>query len=104
MDYFNGVTNEDFIKYFLDELYSKMEFIQVTPPGEEFEPDEEYGKHILITQLKLEDKIKEAIRLKMNYLSIDHENKIISKKKKELLEILSPKIETYITEIKVDYK
>lgn len=104
MDYFNGVTNDDFIKFFLDELYSKMEFVQVTPPGEEFEPDEEYGNHIKATQDKLDVKIKEAIRLKINNLSVDQETDIIEKKKKELMQILLPKIEKYITEIKVDYK
>ncbi|OYX86782.1 MAG: hypothetical protein B7Y83_00140 [Flavobacteriales bacterium 32-34-25] len=104
MDYFNGKTDDDFIKFFIDELYSKTEFVQVTPPVEEFEPDQEYGKHILATQQKLHDYIKAAMREKMNYMSVDSERKRIEKKKKALFEKLLPDIELYISKIKIDYK
>jgi hypothetical protein len=106
MDYFNGKTDQDFIKFYKDELYSITEF-EYTHDYEkdgEFEPDFAYGYHITASYEKLKDYVKSVIREKMNYLSVDDETKLIKKKLIQISDTISTEIDTYISKIKVDYK
>lgn len=106
MDYFNVKTNEDFIKFFLDDLYSKMEF-EYTHDYEkdgEFEPDYAYGDHIIACQDKLKDSIKSQIKAENPDLNIEEQTNLFDSKKEEIFRELMPEIEIYITKIKVDYK
>jgi len=104
MENFNGKTNEDFIKYFTDELYSKTEFIQFDDPDDYFDPEQEYGKHIIESNHKLLLFIKSSMSWSDNAIDIEEKQKIFEEKKTELFEILDPEIELYITKINVDYK
>lgn len=97
------MNNEEIKKYFMDELYSKMKFVQETPGGEEFHPDDAYGDHIKETQEKTINKIKEDINANGG-LSLEEGTKLFIERKQELFRELMPEIEIYITKIKVDYK
>lgn len=103
MDYFNGLTNEDFVKFFIEELYSKTEFIQYSDPEEEFDHEQEYGKHIMQSQDKLFDFIGKSIEESGN-ISEHEKAKLYIEKKKELIQIILPKIDEYITTVNVDYR
>ncbi|WP_026730188.1 hypothetical protein [Flavobacterium denitrificans] len=104
MDYFNTTTDEDFIKYFLDELYSKTEFVQEEDPDDFFDPEAEYGKHITETQEKLYVYIKREMSLSKSNLSDPKKTELFNLKREKLFETLNPQIDIYITKIKVDYK
>lgn len=104
MDNYSGKTTEDFIKYFLDELYSKTEFIQYDNPEEEFDPEQEYGSHIVRSQEKLYGYITTAINNSGNTFSEEEIKELMIAKRQEIFKDLMPKIEDYILKINVDYR
>lgn len=104
MDNYNGKTTEDFIKYFLDELYSKTEFIQYDEPDDLFDPEQEYGPHITRTQEKLYEYITKAIKDSGNNFNDEEINQLMISKREEIFKVLMQKIEEYISVIKVDYR
>lgn len=104
MNYFNNVTNEVFIKFFVDELYSKTEFIQYSDSAEEFDPEQEYGKHITDSQEKLLTFILDSIKASGKIITPNQATQLFDGKKKELFSILLPEIDNYISKVKVDYK
>lgn len=107
MDYFNGITNEKFIKDFLTELYSVTEFVhQVDKKEKDFdlediEPDSVYGKHIMQVQSNMCNKLIELLN-KHNLTNYEVE-RIYNEKRIELFTLLSPIIDEYELKIKVDY-
>jgi len=107
MDYFNGVTNEDFVSYFLVDLHSRMELTQYTYPHEMTEPQDVIDEHIIRCQNILFDYIRECI-LDTIYeegliLKGDETNFIYDKKKEEILPLLKMHINAYIENVKVQY-
>jgi hypothetical protein len=101
MDYFNSITNEEFIKDFLAELYSVINFVHEEEVDEDdlLFPDSVYGKHIMATQDKLNDRL--YILVKEYNLPDEEIEKIVNLKRRELFAVLLPMIDEY--EIKVDY-
>jgi hypothetical protein len=104
MDNYNGKTNEDFIKYFLDQLYSKTEFIQYDDPDDLFDPEQEYGPHIVNSQEKLYEYITKEIKDTGNNLNDEEIRQLMIAKREEIFKVLMPKIEEYISIINVDYR
>lgn len=102
MNYFNDVTNEMFIEYFIKELYSKTEFVQYDDPDELFDLEQVYGKHIQESQDKMLDYILESTNIPKENFTPEIVHAYIEKRK-ELFPIIIPKIEEYIRSIKVDY-
>ena len=104
MNYFNEKTNDYFVKFFIDELYSVTEFVQHSDPNEEFDPEQEYGQHIIECQENLFLEIVAAINASSDNLHNDEIINIAEAKRKELWPVLNTKINEYIDKIKVDYK
>ncbi len=104
MDYFNNTTDEDFIKYFLDELNSKTEFVQKVDQHNFFDPEAEYGRHIMFTQEKLYTYIKREISLSKNNLNEEEKIELFNQKREKLFETILPQIDIYISKINVDYR
>ncbi|MCC9016942.1 hypothetical protein [Flavobacterium lipolyticum] len=103
MDFFNGMTNNAFTKYFLEELYSKTKFVQHDDSDEFFDPEQEYGKHIQETQAKLNALIRHSINQSGNAAGEEEETKLFNEKRTELFKTLLPEIDNYIDKIEVDY-
>lgn len=104
MNYFKEITNDDFIKFFIDELYTKTEFIQENDPNDFFDPEQEYGKHIEESQEKLYAFILKTIEDSGKILNSIEATNALNEKWKELIKILNPKIDEYIKKVKVDYR
>ena len=109
MEYFNGITNEKFIEEFKIELYSVTEFVhQVEDDNDnevygdlDVDPDSTYGKHIEKVQTNLCNKLLEL--LDKNNLDSYEVERIYNEKRIELFTLLSPIIDQYELDIKVDY-
>jgi hypothetical protein len=103
MDYFNDITNEEFIKDFITELYSVMNFVHEEEDEEDdfLLPDRVYGKHIMATQDKLIDRLYKLV--KEHNLPNEEIEKIVDLKRRELFAVLLPMIDEYELKIKVDY-
>lgn len=104
MDYFNDVTNEEFIKYFIAELYSVMNFAHEEEANEDYLdpfPDSVYGKHIMATQDKLNHRLYTLV--KEHNLPDEEIEKIVNLKSRKLFAVLLPMIDEYELKIKVDY-
>ncbi|WP_294958443.1 hypothetical protein [uncultured Flavobacterium sp.] len=101
-----GKTKDDFIKFFLDELYSKTHFVYEHDPEVMgfFEPDDPYTDHIVAAQEHAKEFIKDSIS-NIPEISVDEITKQYEKMQKEVFCILLPEIETYINEkVTVDVK
>jgi hypothetical protein len=101
MDYFNDITNEEFIKDCITELNSVMNFVHEEEVEEDdfLLPDKIYGKHIMATKDKLTDRLYKLVK---EHNLPNHEiEKIIDLKIRELFAVLLPMIDEY--EIKVHY-
>lgn len=101
MNYFNGLTVQDFEKYFIDELETKLHFVQYDDPDDFFDPEQEYGKHITESLQKLKSYIKEQI--KASGIEDETKIKLLSEELDSQLNIDS-KIDDYISRVTVDYK
>lgn len=111
MDYFNGITNEEFIQDFITELYSVTEFVHEI--DEEYEKEKEeygdldvdldwtYGKHIMEKQDNLKNRLTELVS--KNNLPEEEVKKIVDLKSRELFKVLLPMIDEYELKRKVDY-
>ena len=93
MDYFKNITNEEFIKDFITELYSVMNFVHEEEIDEDdfLLPDRVYGKHIIATQDKLTDRLNKLVK-EHNLPNVEIE-KIIDLKIRELFAVLLPMID-----------
>lgn len=104
MDKYNNISNEQFIQSFLDELYTKTDFTQVDDPGDLFDPEQEYGKHIVACQENLYERIRQAIKNSYENLTSEIESNLFENKRLELYKDLDSEIEKYIEKINVDYR
>lgn len=94
-----GKTKDDFIKFFLDELYSKTHFEYEHDPEVMgfFEPDDPYTDHIMAAQENVKKFMKDSIRTTPG-ISIDEITAQYDKMQEEVFGILLAKIEKYIEE------
>lgn len=109
MDYFNGITNEEFIKDFLAELYSVTEFkhqvdedyeiVKENDGDLDVDPDSVYGKHIMQIQSNMCNKLIELLN-KHNLSNYEIE-RIYNEKRMELFTLSPPLIDEYELKIKV---
>lgn len=101
-----GKTKDDFIKFFLDELYSKTHFAYEHDPEVMgfFEPDDPYTDHIMAAQEHVKEFMKDSISNTPG-ISADEITKQYEKMREEVFNILLPQIEKYIEEkVTVDVK
>lgn len=102
MDYFQGLTNDDFKIYFLKDLNCLKELTQFIYPNEMLDDNSVIDDHIIRCQNILSDYILNVLTSNVD-LSNDQINLLFDEKKKELFSILSPDIETYFQNVKVKY-
>ncbi len=101
MDYFQGITNEEFIKDFTTQLYSIMNFVHEKNDDGFFEPDYVYGKHIIATQDRLKERLRNLV--KEHNLPNEEIDMIVNLKSRDLFAVLLPMIDEYELKINVDY-
>lgn len=101
-----GKTKDDFIKFFLDELYSKTHFEYEHDPEVMgfFEPDDPYTDHIMAAQEHVKEFMKDSISSTPG-ISADEITTRYEKMREKVFDILLPEIEKYIEEkVTVDVK
>jgi hypothetical protein len=99
-------TKDDFINYFLEELYSKTHFEYEHDPEVMgfFEPDDPYTDHIMAAQEHLKEFMKDSI-INTPGISADEITAQYEQIREEVFSILLPEIEKYIEEkVTVDVK
>lgn len=107
MDYFDGLTNEDFLAYFLLDLNCRMELTQYIYPHEFFEPDDAVDDHIVRCQNILTNYIRNVVISSGSdagmVLTTEERNKIVDEKFKELIPLILKAGEKYYNEVVVNY-
>ena len=101
-----GKTADDFIKFFLDELYSKTHFKYEHDPEVMgfFEPDDPYTDHIMNAQEHVKEFMMDSIS-NIPGISVAEITKQYEKMREEVYDMLLPEIEKYIEEkVTVDVK
>jgi hypothetical protein len=101
-----GKTTDNFIKFFLDELYSKTHFEYEHDPEVIgfFELDDPYTDHIMAAQEHLKEFMKDSI-INTSGISADEITAQYEQIREEVFSILLPEIEKYIEEkVTVDVK
>ncbi len=100
MDYFNGLTNDDFKAYFLKDLNCLKELTQYIYPNEMLEGNSVVDAHIMRCQEILSDYILNILAGNDN-ISTEKINELFNVKRKELIPILSDDIEIYFNKVNV---
>lgn len=107
IDYFKGISNEEIRERFKKELYSKTEFVQYNDPHDFFDPEQEYGDHIMRCIESEKEFIREIIKSSTSQSGITlsgEEIEAISRAKREQLNCgTDTLIDDYITKISVTY-
>jgi hypothetical protein len=101
-----GKTKEDFIKFFLEELYSKTHFKYEHDPEVMgfFEPDDPYTDHIMDAQEHVKKIMKDSIS-NIPGISADEITAQYEQMREEVFSTLLSEIEKYIEEkVTVDVK
>lgn len=106
-EYYNGVSDEEFVKYFNGILHSRMELTQYQYPYEKMESQEAIDDHIIRSQSSLFEYILESVRESVDQID-DNINEdetlfIHNKKKAEILPMLTDVIGNYVESVKVKY-
>ena len=100
MDYFNGITNDNFKAYFLKDLNCLDELVQYIYPNEMLEGNSVVDAHIIRCQEILSDYILDILAGNDN-ISTEKINELFNEKRKELILILSDDIEIYFENVKL---
>lgn len=107
MDFFKNVTIEDFNTRFLTELNAVTEFVQHNDPDEFFDPEQEYGDHIMRCQENELDFIRNTMKANMAAygITISEEDftEIFQSKREEIIRSRPNVIDHYIERITVTY-
>lgn len=108
MDYFDGITTEDFVTYFLKDLNCLDELIEYVYPNEMAEEiiEDNYANIIANHLRRCESILYTHIQdvLMSNYeLSKEEINDLFNQKKNELKPILFPLMKEYADNVKVNY-
>ena len=107
IEYYNGISNEEFVKYFKELLYSVTELTQYSYPYEKVEPQESIDDHIVRCQNSLFEHILHSVRESAvnieDNIAEDELLFIYNKKKTTLLPLLTDLIVEYINSVKVNY-
>ena len=107
IDYFNGMSTEDLHQRFFQKLYSKTEFIQYNNPDDFFDPEQEYGDHIMQCIAEEKEFIRELIRNSSDEAGIvladEKIEEIVQQKREEINLLTGSTIEDYIEKVLVTY-
>ena len=101
MDYFNGITNDDFKAYFLKDLNCLDELTQFIYPNEMMEDNNVIDEHIMRCQSILVDYIINVLS-ENDKIAVQKINEIYEKKRKELDLLLKPEMEFFYKKVKVN--
>ena len=108
MDYFEGITNEEFVAFFLEDLNCRKELTQYIYPHETtLEPEDVIDDHIARCQNILKEYMRELVIENSfdedNEVSYENYEDIVSKRLQEVLPLLEPFIMKYLENTKVTY-
>jgi hypothetical protein len=107
IDYFNGMSTKDLHERFMQKLYSKTEFIQYNDPDDFFDPEQEYGDHIMQCIAEEKEFIRELICNSSDeagtVLADEKIEEIVQQKREEINLLTGSAIEDYIEKVSVTY-
>ncbi|MGE6355985.1 hypothetical protein ACQKCJ_19120 [Flavobacterium sp. NPDC079362] len=107
MDLFKEVSIEDFNTRFFNELNAVQEFVQYNDPDDFFDPEKEYGDHIMRCQKSELDFIRSTMKANMASrgitLTSEEFTAIFQSKREEIIRSRPDGIEKYIQGITVNY-
>lgn len=107
MDLFQHVSIEDFNRRFLTELNAVTEFTQYNDPNDFFDPEQQYGEHIMRCQESELDFIRSTMKasLAARGVSLTQEEftAIFQSKREEIIRSRPDEIDQYIERIAVTY-
>lgn len=107
MDLFQHVSIEDFNRRFLTELNAVTEFTQYNDPHDFFDPEQQYGEHIMRCQESELDFIRSTMDacLAAHGITLTPERyrEIFQSKREEIIRSRPDEIDRYIERIAVTY-
>jgi len=107
MDLFKNVSIEDFNTRFLIELNAVTEFTQYNDPNDFFDPEQQYGEHIMRCQESELDFIRRTMKanLAAHGITLTQEEftAIFQSKREEIISSRPSEIDHYIERIVVTY-
>ncbi|OIV40600.1 hypothetical protein [Flavobacterium johnsoniae] len=107
MDFFKNVTIEDFNTRFLIELNSVTEFTQYNDPNDFFEPEQEYGNHIMRCQENELNFIRNTIKANLTAhritITAEEFKQIVQSKREQIIASRPRAIDQFIERITVTY-
>ena len=106
MDYFEGIKNEEFVDFFLQDLNCRKELTQYIYPHEQFEPEDALDDHIERCQNILKEYMREIVVENAfdigETLQYEEYNDMIIKRFQEVLPLLEPHILKYSQNVKIE--
>lgn len=107
MDFFKNVTIEDFNTRFLIELNSVTKFTQYNDPNDFFEPEQEYGNHIMRCQENELNFIRNTIKANLTAhritITAEEFKQIVQSKREQIIASRPRAIDQFIERITVTY-
>ena len=107
MDYFEGIKNEEFVAFFLEDLNCRKELTQYIYPHEHLESDDVIDEHITrcknILKLHMREIVIENAYDDKKDFSYDQYEDIIDNRMDEISPLLEPLIMKYLEDIKINY-
>lgn len=108
MDYFEGIKNEEFVAFFLEDLNCRKELTQYIYPHETtLETEDVIDDHIARCQNILKEYMRELVIENAleedNEISYDNYEEIVMKRLQEVLPLLEPFIMKYLENTKITY-
>lgn len=107
MDFFKNVSVEDFNRRFLIELNAVTEFRQISDPDDFFDPEQQYGEHIMRCQESELNFIRSTMKANIDahglILTQDEFTAIFQSKREEIIRSRPDSIDRYIDRIVVTY-
>ncbi|MTD67712.1 hypothetical protein [Flavobacterium sp. LC2016-13] len=107
MDLFKNVSVEDFNSRFFIELNAVTEFVQYNSPSDFFDPEQEYGVHIMRCQKNELNFIRSTMKANMYAhgitLTQEEFTAIFQSKREEIIRSRPSGIDQYIERINVTY-
>lgn len=100
MDYFNGITNDDFKAYFLKDLNCLDELTQFIYPNEMMEDNNVIDEHIMRCQSILGDYIINVLS-ENDKITVEKINELYEMKNKQLNLLFQPEMEFFYKKVKV---
>lgn len=104
MDYFEGITNEEFRQYYLKDLHCISEINYLVYPNEDLEPDSATLEHITKCQTILKEYVGNFVmnNCEMEKTSAERDE-IFFSKMRELYPLIVDETDDFCLKVKVNY-